>query len=75
MNCLPSNVVQVDFIEYHPGSHVKRMYEKQKKDFAAQGHNGASWVFHGTNISNMSKIIELGFKVGGSEGVGIVNGC
>jgi hypothetical protein len=51
------------------------MYEKQKKDFAAQGHNGASWVFHGTNISNMSKIIELGFKVGGSEGVGIVNGC
>lgn len=75
MNCSPSKVIQVDFIEYHPGSQVKRMYEKQKSDFISQGKKGVSWIFHGTSASNISKILMLGFKVGGSGGINIVNGC
>jgi hypothetical protein len=75
MNSSPSKVVQVGRIEFHPDSHVKKMYEKQKSSFIAQGKKGVSWVFRGTSVSNISKILNLGLKVGGSGGINIANGC
>jgi lipid-binding SYLF domain-containing protein len=75
MNCLPSSVLQVDLIEYYENSHVKENYEKTKKDFTAQGHMGVSLVYHGTSVTNIDNILNQGFVVGGSEGVGIANGC
>jgi hypothetical protein len=67
---------KVDCIIYGNGRHpVVEQYKELKKNFSFDGKGVKEiFVFHGTDDSSIKKIINEGFKVGGSDGIPIKNG-
>ena len=66
-----ATVEAVYVIEYEPESNVERNFDQKKM---SMNERDEIWVFHGTDMASMKKIIIEGFKVGGVD-VNIANGA
>ena len=73
---IPREVVQVDCIIYERHAPVIEQYESLKRRFSNMGKTLKEiLVFHGTDADAVQLIIAGGFKVGGTNGIRVKNGC
>jgi hypothetical protein len=71
-------VASVTKVDVYECPSVEAKFNSTKREFAAKGESNMKekWVFHGTKTeATVTLIMTGGFKVGGEEGVPIVNGA
>lgn len=74
-NVTTNTISSIDVIEYPPTNPVRVAFEKKRVEFSSERPAEELWVFHGTQSDSVTKIVQIGFKVGGQAGVPIVHGA